>query len=163
MYRLGLQGPSRISFGIFCLIWCVIGGAEVQAQQHLPSWATPSPPEDRFQSEPSRRPPPDRSDPSRDGTSPTQRPSQGGGSLRTKASVCSPSACNPPCGNGETCISPGNGNAPCQCKSNDSGVVQNTVPIGGKWAPFWTVMMIVLAAGLGVYHLNRQGRTVLLS
>ena len=32
------------------------------------------------------------------------------------------------------------------------------VPIGGPWAPFWNVTMIVLGVGLGVYHLNTRDR-----
>ena len=32
------------------------------------------------------------------------------------------------------------------------------MPIGGPWAPFWTSLMVVLAVGLGVYYLNKEGR-----
>jgi hypothetical protein len=162
MYCVDRVGASLLSLGVLLLLFGMVVVPEGKAQQDLPRWAeSSSPSEERRQPKPSRRPAPDRAESAQKQTSPYDPPLQNDRGFRTRAEVCSPSACNggQGCPEGQTCISPGKGNAPCQCKSNDSGVVQNTVPIGGAWAPFWTATMVVLAVGLGVYSLTRESQT----
>ena len=159
MYHSGVLQSSSIGVGILCLVFGMAGVPETKAQQNLPSWANPSPSQDRYQSEPSRRPRPDRSDPSREGTSPTDRPSQGGGGFRTKRNV---DECNQCPENKPVCCSR-NGNLQCvqttdKCRNTGGGGGGTVVPIGGPWAPFWTSLMVVMAVGLGVYYLNKEGR-----
>ena len=151
-------GPLLVGLGALCMIGAI--GMPVQAQQNLPSWADPSPSEDRFQGEPSRRPRPDRSDPSREGTSPTERPSRGGGGFRTKMGGGNVDSCSECTGKFNVCCSTQSGikcrKSVDQCESGGGG--GTVVPIGGPWAPYWTSLMVVIAVGLGVYYLNKQGR-----
>jgi len=78
--------------------------------------------------------------------------SQNRGGFRTRApnDQCTSGSCQ----DGFSCVEGNNG--ALQCKRNgSSGGGGSTV--GGSWAPFWNVTMIVLGIGFSVYHLNRRG------
>lgn len=166
------------TLGICTLVLMLLGSASVTSDvraQSLPSWA-------EFQE--SRRAATDRSrtrterrerEHSRDTRSSARRGRSlraSRGEFRTRApgggqgppQECSTSQdCsgypNEYCGTNGKCFSNGSGPG----NQNGGGQQPSDVPIGGAWAPFWNVTMIVLGVGLGVYHLNRRGRTLPIS
>jgi hypothetical protein len=138
MYHSGVLQSSSIGVGILCLVFGMAGVPETKAQQNLPSWANPSPSQDQYQSEPSRRPRPDRSDPSREGTSPTDRPSQGGGGFRTMGRTCGSG--EPSCPGNQVCVgtecvnSSGRCSGKGDCKNNETCVDQHSVQVRSGFA-----------------------------
>lgn len=156
-----------VLFGILLLL----GGVPTDLRaQSLPSWAEPgkqrtnerppgnqrSSPENRSMSSPQT---------CRNGTtsgalsgSSPEGPSRsegvgigesGLGTPTAKASVCPEGACGG-CPDGQTCISPGKGNASCKCKPNDSGQVQQAVPLD----PFGAILLALLGGVYGAIRLR---------